>query len=119
MIVGAERERREELLDQFEKSKLSGQKFAKLTGIKYSTFCGVGEQASASAIRPGSGLAVARTKFGGGMVGNGGDQRTEAPPSAAGLLLVRLPSGAAIELANVSQAPLAAAVLRAWEKTPC
>ena len=31
-------QRRQELLDQFEQSKLSGQKFAKLTGLKYSTF---------------------------------------------------------------------------------
>ena len=30
--------RREQLLDEFEKSGLSGQEFAELAGIKYSTF---------------------------------------------------------------------------------
>jgi hypothetical protein len=31
-------ERREQLLDEFEKSGLTGQKFAALVGIKYQTF---------------------------------------------------------------------------------
>jgi len=30
--------RREQLLDEFERSGLSGQEFAKLVGVKYSTF---------------------------------------------------------------------------------
>ena len=34
-------------------------------------------------------------------------------------LVVRLPSGAALELANASQAGVAAALLRAWEEASC
>jgi transposase len=36
--VRTSRERREHLLDEFERSGLSGQKFAALVGIKYPTF---------------------------------------------------------------------------------
>jgi hypothetical protein len=44
----------------------------------------------------------------------------KASVSASGLpLVVRLPSGAAMELANASQAGVAAALLRVWEKAPC
>lgn len=35
--------RREALLDEFEKSGASGMKFARLVGIKYSTFANLGE----------------------------------------------------------------------------
>ena len=36
--VKTPKERREQLLDEFEKSGLTGQKFAALVGIKYQTF---------------------------------------------------------------------------------
>jgi hypothetical protein len=36
--VRTSRERREQLLDEFEKSGLTGQKFAEVVGIKYQTF---------------------------------------------------------------------------------
>ena len=112
-------QRREELLDAFAKSKLSGQKFAQLTGIKYSTFAAWANkrrhQQSALAPdlpSPGPSSAVEWLET---VVTNA----QKSTPSAAGLMLVRLPSGAAIELANAAQAPLAAAFLRAWEKMPC
>lgn len=45
--------------------------------------------------------------------------KAQGAVSPGSTLLVRLPSGAAIELAHVSQSPMAAALLRAWEKAPC
>jgi hypothetical protein len=60
-------QRRENLFDEFEKSKLSGQKFAKLTGLKYSTFAGVGEQALASTRCGGSRAAGSSQKLSGGV----------------------------------------------------
>jgi hypothetical protein len=39
--------------------------------------------------------------------------------SSSRTLLVRLPSGATLELSHLTQAPLAGAVLRAWEKASC
>jgi hypothetical protein len=110
-------QRRELLLDEFEKSKLSGQKFAKLTGLKYSTFAAWANKrrrqraALAPALpAPNKSPAVEWLET----------VITEAQNTgSASSLIVRLPSGAAIELVNVSQAPVAAALLRAWEKAPC
>jgi len=112
-------QRRAELLDQFEQSKLSGQKFAKLTGLKYSTFAAwVSKQRKErDAISPalperGKGASVEWLET---VI----TEAQSAAPLDRSALVVRLPSGAAIELANASQAGVAAALLRAWEKAPC
>jgi hypothetical protein len=112
-------QRRQELLDQFEQSKLSGQKFAKLTGLKYSTFAAwvSKRRKERDAISPtlpghakGASVQWLETVI---------TEAQNAAPIAGSALVVRLPSGAAIELANASQAAVAAALLRAWEKAPC
>lgn len=46
-------------------------------------------------------------------------QAAEMPATSDSRLLVRLPSGATLELSHLTQAPLAGAVLRAWEKASC
>lgn len=112
-------QRRRELLDQFEQSKLSGQKFAKLTGLKYSTFAAwvSKRRRERDAVSPalpeqGKGASVEWLET---VI----TEAQHAAPLDRSTLVVRLPSGAAIELANASQAGVAAALLRAWEKAPC
>ena len=112
-------QRRRELLDQFEQSKLSGQKFAKLTGLKYSTFAAwvskrrKERDAMSPALQPhGKSASVEWLET---VI----TEAQNAAPISGSAVVVRLPSGAAIELANASQASIAAALLRAWEKAPC
>ena len=112
-------QRRRELLDQFEQSKLSGQKFAKLTGLKYSTFAAwvSKRRKERDAVSPalpehGKGASVDWLET---VI----TEAQNAAPLDGSAVVVRLPSGAAIELANASQAGVAAALLRAWEKAPC
>ena len=112
-------QRRRELLDQFEQSKMSGQKFAKLTGLKYSTFAAwvSKRRKERDAVSPalpehskGASVEWLETVI---------TEAQNAAPLDRSTVVVRLPSGAAIELANASQAGVAAALLRAWEKAPC
>lgn len=106
-------ERREQLLDEFERSGLSGAKFAELAGIKYQTFA-----AWAARRRKQRGLPQGPTKRANpvrwleAMV-------QEANPQASAVatpLRVRLSTGAWIELGDVSQISLAAALVRALDK---
>lgn len=106
--------RRESLLDEFERSGLSGPKFAALVGVKYQTFAA---------------WSLRRRKLNGGKTAvkptdsvrwlEAVVDQAQAPASAKGLsLLLQLPGGARVELVHVEQAPLAAALLRSLEK-PC
>ena len=112
-------QRRTELLDQFEQSKLSGQKFAKLTGLKYSTFAAWvsrrrKERHAMSPVLPERGKSASVEWLETVIT-----QAQNAAPITGSAVVVRLPSGAAIELATAAQASIAAALLRAWEKAPC
>ena len=102
--------RREQLLDEFERSGASGQKFAELVGVKYPTF--------ATWVQPRKRRRAATTQ-----------QPPPAPvrwleavvgkatnPDADGVLPVQLPGGMRLEISSAKQIPLAAALLRAWEK---
>jgi hypothetical protein len=105
--------RRESLLDEFERSGLSGPKFAALVGIKYQTFAA---------------WSARRRKLNGNKVSvKPADQvrwleavvdQAQRPGPKALSLLLQLPGGARIELVHAEQAPLAAALLRSLEK-PC
>jgi hypothetical protein len=111
------RERREELLDEFEKSGLSGGEFARLAGVKYQTFANWRQarqraSVSAPAARPAQGPPVEWLEA---VM----DKAQAAPLASVSALLVRLPSGAVLEVATAAQTTLAAALLRAWEKAPC
>jgi hypothetical protein len=112
--VRTTRQRREELLTEFERSGLSAPRFAEVTGVKYQTLAGwlhrrrkqQGQVAAAQA----PGVQWLETVV----------QAADLPaPSSSSRLLVRLPSGATLELSHLTQAPLAGAVLRAWEKASC
>jgi len=112
-------QRREQLLDEFEKSKLSGQKFAQLTGLKYSTFAAWAHKRrrQRAAMTPALESAVKSpaVKWLETVI----TEAQNAGPASASTLIVRLPSGVVMELSHASQAGVAAALLRAWEKTPC
>jgi hypothetical protein len=115
--VRASRERREQLLDEFEKSGLSGAQFARTVGLKYQTFAFWRQQRQkAKPVLTGSDSSKAASVEWLETVIDKAQASAVIPGST---LLVRLRSGAAIELTNASQAGVAAALLRAWEKAPC
>jgi len=110
--------RREQLLDEFERSGLPGLKFAELAGIKYQTFAtwaqkrrrqrggyAAGQVTAAkksvqwleAVMRPSPGLAV---------------------KAGALLLVLHLPGGVRVEISDVKEVELAVALLRALQK-PC
>jgi hypothetical protein len=104
--------RREILLNEFEASGLSGTQFAQLSGIKYQTLATWLQkrrrQARASA-KPGGPVNWLEAVM----------EKAQGPATQnASVVLLRLPGGAQIELANLQQVPLAAALLRALE-SPC
>ena len=106
-------ERREKLLDEFERSGLSGAKFAELAGIKYQTFA-----AWVARRRKQRGLPQAPAK-GANTVQwlQAVVQEAIAPASAVATpLRVRLLTGAWIELSDLNQINLAVALVRALEK---
>ena len=105
--------RREKLLDEFEQSGLSGAKFAQLTGLKYSTFATWAQRRrrQRGAPAPPNLKAPATPAQWLEAVVEQAAQREGSPP-----VRVRLASGAWVELEHAGQAPLVAALLRAWEK---
>jgi len=113
--VRVSRERREELLDEFEQSGMTGAQFARTIGLKYQTFAFWRQQRQKRkpALTHPAPQKTATVEWLETVI----DKASASAPGAA--LVVRLPSGAAIELANASQAAMAAALLRAWEKAPC
>ena len=111
------RERREELLDEFERSGMTGAQFARTVGLKYPTFAfwrqerekrkpALGGQAPPKSAATLEWLETVIDK-------------AQATSASGSVVVIRLPSGAAIEVAHASQASVAAAVLRAWEKSAC
>jgi hypothetical protein len=113
--------RRESLLDEFERSGLSGAKFAALAGIKYQTFAAWalrrrkqrGADPTKAAASPADPVRWLEAVLEPAATSPGGPRPT--PVS------LQLPGGARLELADVQQVELAAALLRALEQpaTPC
>ncbi len=107
--------RRESLLDEFERSGLSGAKFAALAGIKYPTFAVWAQQRRRQ--RGGRTTVRARpndpVRWLEAVVEAAGPESQLAP--GVGL---QLPGGVRLELNDAKQVPLVAALLRALEK-PC
>ncbi len=112
-------ERREKLLDEFEHSGLSGAKFAALVGIKYQTFA-----AWAAQRRKQRGFTQPPVKAANPVRWlEAVVSEAKSPPSAAPVAAVklRLLSGICIEVGDLSQVSLAAALAQALEKSsvPC
>ena len=107
--------RRESLLDEFERSGLSAAKFAALSGIKYQTFA-----AWALRRRRQRGAAGPATPHGDSVrwleavVTSAGNAGGVPPPG----VLVRLPGGVCVEVADGRQVTLAAALVQALGR-PC
>jgi hypothetical protein len=106
--------RRESLLDEFERSGLSGAKFAALVGIKYQTFAAWWLRRRKQTGSKAPGKPVEQMRWLEAVV-----EQAQTPNAVkAASLMLHLPGGARIELADTKQAPLAAALLRALEQ-PC
>ena len=107
--------RREQLLDEFERSGLSGTKFAALVGLKYPTFAAWAQArrqqrgADPHATAPRNPAASVR------WLEAVLDQAQGQTPGPATALRVRLPGGAQLEISHAAQVPLAAALLAALE----
>ena len=106
--VWTPREQREAVLDEFERSGLPASKFAAHIRVKYPTFA--------------SWVQKRRKRREDGAAPSGQEPAAlqwveatvdEAKTSAAGALMVPLPGGARIEVADAAQAVLAAQLLRA------
>jgi hypothetical protein len=116
--VRTSRERREQLLDEFERSGLTGQKFAEVVGIKYQTFATWvqkrrRQRGAYPAVKTPKQLrwleAVVEPNL--GLASNTGDK--DPLP-----LVLELPGGAKMQIADARQAALAAVMLRALQP-PC
>ena len=97
-------ERREQILDEFERSGLSGKKFAELVGIKYQTLATWAEKRRRERGTPSMVKRSQPVRLLEAVV-------ERAQPSMA--LVLHLPGGARVEIADASQAVLAAALVRA------
>jgi hypothetical protein len=108
-------EQRDKLLDEFERSGVSGAHFAALVGVKYQTFA-TWVQARKRG-RPTYPKRKHRSAKPNPVQWIEAVVPHHASSSDAGLLM-HLPGGARVEVANSQQLALAAALLRALEK-PC
>jgi hypothetical protein len=96
--------RREMLLDEFERSGMSGAEFAKMIGIKYQTFCGWRQRRNKRGqSKPGSPRPLQLVEA---VVAD----RPESVEGHHGLM-VHLPGGGRLELSDVAQVPVASALL--------
>lgn len=113
-------QRKRELLEEFERSGLSGAKFAQLVGIKYSTFAAwaakgkrtrPADAAPAPVVDP-----TAKVRWLEAVV-----DRAQNGAREKSVLTVQFGCGAHADIADARQAELAAAVLRVMNKpsAPC
>jgi hypothetical protein len=100
--------RREQLLDEFERSSLSGQEFAKLVGVKYQTFATWAQRR-----RRAREANTAKAPVEGGDQVRWLEAVVEESSRERAPLVLELPGGVRMEVADGRQATLAAAVVRA------
>jgi hypothetical protein len=111
-------ERREKLLDEFERSGLTGAKFAQLVGVKYQTFASWAAQRRKQRKLPQASVKpLDSVRWLEAVVS---EARTPAPNLATPVKL-RLPNGACVELTDLGQVNLAVALAEALTKPagPC
>lgn len=111
-------ERREKLLDEFERSGLSGAKFAAVAGIKYQTFASwAARRRKQRGLAPAPAQRSPAVRWLEAVV-----SEAKGPASnAAAPLKLRLCTGAWMEISDLNQVSLAAALVHALEKpvAPC
>jgi len=110
--------RREQILDEFERSGTSGVKFAALVGIKYPTFASWvlarRRKRGSSPVPASGGQAASPMRFLEAVVA------AAAPKGEPAVLEVELPGGVRLLLDDPRQAPLAAALIRSLNaRTAC
>ena len=106
--------RREQLLDEFERSGLSGTRFAALVGVKYQTFAAWAARRRKAGASPAPIKPVDQVHWLETVV----EQAQTAAQAPAGGVRLHLPGGARLELTELKQVPLTVALLRALEQ-PC
>ena len=101
--------RRESLLDEFERSGLSAAKFAALVGIKYQTFAAWSLRRRKQGVTKAPAKPVDPVRWLEAVV-----QEAQSPLAhQTSAVVLRLPGGAHVELADAKQIPMAAALIRA------
>ena len=111
-------ERKRELLEEFDRSGLSGAKFASLVGIKYQTFAAwaAKRKREGQIVAPANAEAVgAKVRWLEAVI----DQAQAADGRTPAALTLQFAGGARAEIASVKQIPVAAALLRALDKPGC
>ena len=111
--------RREQLLDEFERSGMSGVAFAEFVGIKYQTFATWVQQRcrkrkAASAKSSGKAATPKQLRWMEAVIEQA-HAPAESNPSA---LVLHLPCGVRVELTEVKQVPLVVALVRALGQPP-
>jgi hypothetical protein len=102
------REQRELILDEFERSSLSGAEFARLVGVRYSTFAGWVHRRRE------------KRRAKGGKTTGPGLRLVEAVADAApggrsiteSVVVIHLPGGIRMEVCSATQAPVVAALMQ-------
>jgi len=110
--------RREELLDEFERSGLPGLKFAELAGLKYQTFATWAQKRRRQRGDYAAGKMASEKKSVRWL-----EAVMEPPPGSvvkagALFLVLHLPGGVRVEMSEVKQVEMAAALVRALAR-PC
>ena len=104
--------RHERLLDEFERSGLSGPKYAALAGIKYQTLAGWARKRRGR--RDGSRTSLVKPVEAGRWL----EAVVEQVQNPAAALVLHLPGGVRVEVADGKQVALAAVLVRALGN-PC
>ena len=106
--------RRESLLDEFERSGLSGTKFATLAGIKYQTLAAwVRKRRGQRDVSPTATVkAAASARWLEAVV-----EQAQNSSGHTAVMVLQLPGGVRVEVADEKQAVLAAALIKALAKS--
>lgn len=112
--VKTPKERREALLDEFEKSGLTGQKFAAVVGIKYQTFATWAQKRRRQRGAYPAMKGPKQLRWLEAMV----EERQSGGDKNPLPLVLELLGGTEVQISDAKQAGLAAVLLRALEK-PC
>jgi hypothetical protein len=109
--VRTPRERREAILKEFDQSGMSGQKFAKWAGIKYTTFANWLQQRRKQRQAPSGTEAAGEVRWVEAVEGSR-SERKRGGKSATTALIVHGPGGVRIEIHEEKQVDWAAKLLR-------
>jgi|CXWL01.1.fsa_nt_gi hypothetical protein len=119
---------REAILDEFERSGLSGTKFAAVAGVNYQTFASwvqkrrkatgaYPKEARQPRVKKATGRAAA-TPPALGWVEAVVDGKGQCASDGSTVLRLELPCGASMRITDEAQAVLAAQLLKAWQNPP-